>query len=496
MTPLAALRRRWRVVAVVLVLGAALAVVYNTVAPRIYSASTDVLVAPTSFDTARGTTEIEPEEVATQVRVVTSEPVADLTRRSLQLEDSFDLQEVMTAEALGTARVIRLTVSVGDAESAAAIANAAARAYLDYRRTTTQESALDVAESLAARERQLQTRIADIDRELAADNLNQRATQRLARIRGDLLSQQAQLAGQLAGLDVTVASGGAGGAVLRPAEVPNGPRSPQPVITVVLALMLALAAGAALAVLRDRLDTRVRSREDALRALPGALHLGHLSKEAKAAPCVTAGATVPAAVSREFHAVYLSMHTKLPRYRHAERVVHDGDVVVLTPGAPGKGPANVACNVAAAAARAGNRVLLVDTDLAGVGPQRVTGLPEETPGLGDVLSGGGDVGRYLQPGGVAGLTLLASGNLVAEGVPLLSSPAMKQLLEDARSSYDLVVLGAPPSPGHNEALELSTASDLVLLVVELGRSDQRTLEQLHRGISDVSAGQVSLITVA
>ena len=129
----------------------------------------------------------------------------------------------------------------------------------------------------------------------------------------------------------------------------------------------------------------------------------------------------------------------------------------------GTGKSTVVANLALAAAREGNRVLLIDADF---GNQDLTALltgsaSALTDGLTDVISAGLPFTQAIRsidvgPDGV--LSLLSRGRQPVVAADLLRSPKVKQLFDTVREEFDLVLVDAPP------LLQVAYASTLAAYV--------------------------------
>jgi receptor protein-tyrosine kinase len=129
----------------------------------------------------------------------------------------------------------------------------------------------------------------------------------------------------------------------------------------------------------------------------------------------------------------------------------------------GTGKSTVLANLALAAAREGNRVLLIDADF---GNQDLTALltgsaSALTDGLTDVISAGLPFTQAIRsidvgPDGV--LSLLSRGRQPVVAADLLRSPKVKQLFDTVREEFDLVLVDAPP------LLQVAYASTLAAYV--------------------------------
>jgi capsular polysaccharide biosynthesis protein len=139
----AVLRRQWLSLVVMTLLGVGAAAVLSQTQTRMYSAQTQLLVEPPSSASTSNDVVMTPEEVATQVEVITSVPVAATVTHDLGLEETPEtLLKSVTVASVSDTRVLTISVLRPRAGGAAAIANSFADAYLkqaaEQRRTVTQ----------------------------------------------------------------------------------------------------------------------------------------------------------------------------------------------------------------------------------------------------------------------------------------------------------------------------------------------------------------------
>lgn len=142
------------------------------------------------------------------------------------------------------------------------------------------------------------------------------------------------------------------------------------------------------------------------------------------------------------------------------------------------------CNLAAALAKKGRRVLLVDFDLrrprlAGIFP-----MPAQWLGLLDALTRNvADFERLVYPiAACPKLDVIASRPIhAASPLEAVGAPAAAGLLAWARSTYDHVVLDVPPLGLVSDTLALAPLADFILVAVRPEVSRKRlTLHTLQR----------------
>ena len=162
------------------------------------------------------------------------------------------------------------------------------------------------------------------------------------------------------------------------ATVPSAPFSPQPTRNITLAAILGLLAGAGLAIVRDSMDTRIRSADD-LRTIIDAPVLGniHFDKSAGRIP-LTSGLPRHAPRVESFRVLRTNLQFVSPDA--------ESKVLVVTSAQPGEGKSTTVCNLALSMAEAGQSVVLLEGDLRRPKATLYFGL-ENTVGVTTILIG-------------------------------------------------------------------------------------------------------------
>jgi capsular exopolysaccharide synthesis family protein len=180
------------------------------------------------------------------------------------------------------------------------------------------------------------------------------------------------------------------------------------------------------------------------------------------------------------------------QYRHLAAAFHQAQklsgvrTVTVTSALPSEGKTLTATNLALMLSESyQRRVLLIDADLRRPRMREMFGLPM-SEGLADALTS--PRGTRLPVHHVtANLWVLAAGTTVADPMNLLVSAAMKQLIDDARESFDWVIVDTPPVAILPDAHLLSAMIDTALLVVS-ARSTPYPLVQ--RAVEAIGAKKI------
>lgn len=143
--------------------------------------------------------------------------------------------------------------------------------------------------------------------------------------------------------------------------------------------------------------------------------------------------------------------------------------VMVSSAQPGDGKTMTAVNLALVLAESYRyNVLLIDADLRRPSIPSVVDLNEGT-GLSEGLRSATEQKLALLPLR-PGLTLLPAGQPVANSIEALTSPRMRQILEEAASRFDWIILDAPPIGPTADARLLSQMVDGTLFVIHAGRT--------------------------
>lgn len=258
----------------------------------------------------------------------------------------------------------------------------------------------------------------------------------------------------------------------------RGPVAPREKLDLGLGVMGGLLIGLAAAILRELLDTTVRSATD-LRNFSGTAMLGIIRRDAtaKRAP-LTLDANTKSTRAEEFR----QLRTNL-QFVH---VTGPARVLVLTSSVANEGKSSTATNLAAIAANSGLKVLLIEADLRK--PKIADYLAiERAVGLTNVLAGQVAVDKVLQAWGHGGLTVLPSGTIPPNPSELLGSPAMRELLGQLRDRFDMIVIDTPPLLPVTDAAVLAVQADGVVLIARYGKTKWTEVDAAITTLSTVDA---------
>ncbi|WP_223980656.1 polysaccharide biosynthesis tyrosine autokinase [Arthrobacter sp. NicSoilB8] len=266
--------------------------------------------------------------------------------------------------------------------------------------------------------------------------------------------------------------------VITPATAPSVPSAPNTRLNLILGLFAGLVVGLSIAVLRTALDHRIRGEED-FRKTSDAPILGTIAfdQDAMKKPLLTQTlAQSPRAES------FRQLRTNL----QFANISGKAKTVLVTSSLPGEGKSTTATNLALSLAQAGETVCLIDADLRRPMVSEYLGL-ERNAGLTTALVGQTDVMDVLQPWGTDQLYVLASGQIPANPSELLGSDQMDRLLQRLETSFDTIIIDAPPLLPVTDAAVLAQHVGGVVLVVGAQKVKKNDIEKALSALDLVKA---------
>jgi len=247
-----------------------------------------------------------------------------------------------------------------------------------------------------------------------------------------------------------------------------------------------LLVGLVLASLLDRVDDRLRRRED-LEVTVDLPVVGVLPREPlrdlQDGPRALLAAGSPSA---EAYDALLANIESLA----SERPMRCLQVAGATVGA---GTTTVATALALSLARAGYRVILLDGDLSRPTVHTAFGLPNET-GLAQVLSGQRSLAEAVAAvDGEPTLAVLPAGPVPANPSELLASDRFRAVVATLRANCDVLLFDGQPVLAGPDALIVARQANAILLVGRPGHSTRRQVRRAHHLLGQAGAPVVGTV---
>ncbi len=276
----------------------------------------------------------------------------------------------------------------------------------------------------------------------------------------------------------------------RPSWVPVHPRMK---VNVALAGVLGLLLGLAIAFLLEFMDRTVKSAADVEQIMRAPV-LGLIPIVAE----VANGATPELVKERD---LYLAKH---PTSRVAEccRSIRtnilfssaDRELKALTITSPNPREGKTTCVIylGTTMATAGQRVLLIDTDMRRPRLHQSMGVSRDR-GLSNLILGDSSYEDAIKTTDVPNLYVLPCGPTPPNPAELLLTQRFQQIMADLSERFDRIILDSPPLQAVADAAVLGRLSDGVILVAKSGKTNRDELSRSARQLRDVQAQLVGVV---
>lgn len=471
-----ALRRSRGLIVFIVVLVTGIVVGLSLILPNTYKATTrlvfEVAVSPLG-ETDEASVE---RRLATTERLLTTSDVLEAAAREVPGETEDSIEDKVESSVDEDANIINITGSDGDPETAAAVANAVADAFLTERTEFERERISRAREALEAQILELEgTPNADVQIGAIRERISQ--------------------------LSVSEGSAGSDLQIAERAEPPSDPASPRPLRNGVLALFGSLFLAVLVVLGRDQLTPRISSTRELGRlldvpVLTGIPYVGRRGRRRR----VLSGVELEA---------YQTLRSSLELSVPSDRRQH---IVLVTGALHAEGKTTAAARLARALAQSGHRTLVVSADLRVPRLHEMFGIPLGV-GLSDILavldwdSTTFDDGLFERAIHVAvaqgqgkgrrgELHVITSGTKAKDPGRLIAGPPMAAFLEHIRGlDYEYVLLDAPPMLGIADSQALARSVDEVLLVSRLDRLTLDHVTELRDVIDRLDVQPLGIVVI-
>jgi capsular exopolysaccharide synthesis family protein len=465
----------------VLALGTALA--YSAQQTPLYSSFAEVLVRPINLDPTEPSTASGFIDMGTEERVAGSTLVGELAGPKLT-----DLPQAagLSVKRGDEANTLTFQAASRSPISAQRTAQAYAEAYLDFRRNSVRADLEAASKPIEKRIIELTTLINQAQGRLVQTapgnesvrtglqiTLNSLLTERtfLEQRRNDLILPENVRVGEM----------------LRAANFPRDPTSPDHKRNAAFALFVGLALGVGIAFLRDRMDQRFRDRAQFEREI-GIPVLGAIPpltrKEKSPRSGILTSATAPSPAAEAYKSLRASV-----LFATSERGLRS---LLVTSCVGDEGKTITTAKLGVALAQLEKSVVVVSADLRHPALERYFAVTKRA-GLTSVLSSQDELNDALVVTDLPSLGILPAGPLPGNPAELLGSIAMRKLLRRLRSLADIVLIDSAPVLGIADAPTLASMADVILLVVDASRTTRSMVLDAKHELDRVGANVVGAV---
>jgi non-specific protein-tyrosine kinase len=549
-TYLEILHRRRRLLVAATMIVALVAGITSALRTPMYRADALVLLRPNDpseqLDGTQTNTPVANADryLSAQLNIIKSESVARAAAKEVSGASVALLAQVSAGQS-GATDIVRISATDSDPARATKVANAFAKAYIENRRQIAVEGLERAAKELDAKLRELQARIGELDARIAAEDPQDKAlatpvlaappkprsstapapsvtqpTEGPTADLGPLTSDEALKAARYAAavqyetlyarqqellVDKSLKRGEA--ELISEAKTPGSPASPRPKRDAAMGGILGLLLGLGIAFLREQLDERLRTREQAETAtgLPVLAELPFDEESAREPETVASqlrpsGALAEAIRGLRTSLTFLGVDEPLRR-------------VVVTSSVPNEGKSLVAANLAIAYAQAGLRTILVAADLRRSRAHTMFSVPADAMGLSEVIAGLAEfltrtssnghsrsgtgldevLTGVLRPTSVFGLFLLPAGKVPPNPAELLGSQRAGEVFDALLTRADVIVIDTPPVLAVTDAAVLAPRADGVVVVASAGETHKGALARSAATLTATRARVLGLV---
>jgi capsular exopolysaccharide synthesis family protein len=294
--------------------------------------------------------------------------------------------------------------------------------------------------------------------------------------------------------------------LLEPALVPFSPVGPQRLQTIMIGILLSLAAGIGLALFLEFLNNTIKSVEDAASylGLPALAIVPALNKkqmqmeESTALTSASPGllnsiALVSRLMVNNRHSAFAEAYRSIRTSILLSSAGTPPRTILVTSSQPGEGKTTTAINTAIALSQLKARTLIIDADMRRPSMHKIFGITN-SQGLSTYLSSNEvELGTLIQKLPLPDLYLLPCGLIPPDPAELVSSGKMKELLEILALDFQYIIIDSPPLINVSDPVVLSTLAEGVIFVVKGGDTKRSIVRRARQELAAVRARVIGVV---
>lgn len=498
-------RRKWLVVLITLLVTAA-AAVYSYVATPIYASATTLRVT-TVGSSMIGITypdiNLSDRLMNTYAQIATGDNVLGEVITRLNLTEA----PILNVELVPGTELIRIRAETTDPELAQRTASLAAELLIVQSRKTYTSNGLTTSELLQRQLEQIEKELeeARIQFDQLPGTTDDNPARASARQSIQLKEQSyAVLLDQYERIRLNEALVANAVTVIEPAFLPQAPAKPRIKVNIVLGMIVGLLGGFAVAFLFDNLDTKLytSSQIESVSKLPTVGRIPVLEKE-------------------NDYGIHVGRNGYLPQTEAFRRLRvnllanpgNQSQAILITSAEAGEGKSTIAANLAIMVGRSGQRVVVIDCDLHTPTQHKIFDLPNNF-GLSNILTKQVGLGGATQLSRFQNVSVITSGpalpdlnelqeslqltpkglaDRLGQGTELLGTVDMRNMIEQLKQEYDLVLLDTPAFLAVTDAATLVPVVDEIALVVARQWSRRDMFQNIQQQLISLKADAVGIV---
>lgn len=166
--------------------------------------------------------------------------------------------------------------------------------------------------------------------------------------------------------------------------------------------------------------------------------------------------------------------------------------LVITSSNPMEGKTTVTVNLGISMGKAGQKVLVIDSDLRKPRLAKLLKVPM-SPGLTNILIEDMDPSKVIVKSKAYGVDIIPAGPIPPNPSELLGSVKMKAMLQKLEGDYDYILMDTPPSMLMTDAAVLGQYADGVILVVAHKKSTYEMVDDTVGNLKNAGTNLVGTV---
>jgi capsular exopolysaccharide synthesis family protein len=267
--------------------------------------------------------------------------------------------------------------------------------------------------------------------------------------------------------------------VINPATPGAAPVSPKKVLNISLGAFFGLLVGVALAFFIEYLDTSVKTIDEVERVFQSPV-LGVIPQNVST--------LIDEGLDSSHAEAYRVLRTNILFSRKDDNL---NSLVVVSAGM-GEGKSTTVLNLATVFAQAGQRTLVVDSDLRRPTLHKLLRVNNDS-GLINYLLKQSTLDQVIQTTPVQLLNFMPSGKLPGRQINVLGSEPMRNLISELKQRYDFILFDSPPIMGLSDASVLASEVDMAVQIIQYRRYPQLMNIRAKQMVEKVGGNLVGIV---
>jgi capsular exopolysaccharide synthesis family protein len=271
--------------------------------------------------------------------------------------------------------------------------------------------------------------------------------------------------------------------IVDPALVPGSPVVPNKKLYLLATLLFAISLGVGLSLFIDFIDNTVKSDID----------IKNSFKETTfgVVPFVKDLEEQDINAFNSFSRAYNEIKTNISFYQKE----HMLKTAMITSSDQSEGKTTSVYFIARAFAKTGQKVLMVDADLFRPKLGKMMKLSNHA-GISDHLLNGTPLKELIVPNLEKNLSFLPAGLIPPNPAELIGSDRLKEILDQIKGDYDIVLVDSPPVNSTIEVSVLSTYVDAVILTIKAQSTTKHTIKRAFTNLRNKGANIIGTVLTA